>query len=139
MNQNPFSSFNDFFKGADMFKSALDFNQAFSSQRRNVEAWSSAGQVMVEGAQAVSRAGAEAMRSNMEAVLKSSKDAMSGGTPDMSKQADVVRSVFENTLANLREISEMATKCGFEAFQVLNERASESLEELSQPARAKKR
>jgi phasin family protein len=117
---------------SDMFKHSIDFNQLFSSQRRNVEALTEAGQVWVEGAQEVSRASAETLRSNMETVLKNSKDVFSGRTPEASlaKQADFARSIFENTLVNLRELTEMCTKCGFEAFEVLNRRASESMHEL---------
>lgn len=118
---------------ADWFKNSLDFNQLFSTQRRNMEAWSEANQVVVEGAQAVSRASSEAVRSNVENVLKSSKDVFNGGTPEVSiaKQADLAKSIFENTLSNLREISEMVTKSSFEAFDVLNRRCAESLEEIS--------
>lgn len=131
MNQNQFSNP---FAFSDYFKNVLDFNQVFTLQRRNAEAVTAATQVLGEGAQAMWRAGAEASRSNMEAVLKSSRDMMSGGTPDVSKQANVARSIFENTLVNLREATEMATKCGFEAFQVLNERATESVSEASKSA-----
>ncbi|MDE3061192.1 MAG: TIGR01841 family phasin [Pseudomonadota bacterium] len=118
---------------ADWFKNALDYNQIFSTQRRNIEAASAATQAMVEGAQAVSRRGAEVIRSNVEDMLKASKDIMTGGSPEasISKQSEVARSIFENSLANLREITEMATKSGFEAFDVLNRRAAETLEEVS--------
>lgn len=143
MNQSPFAQFSQFqFPFADMMKGAMDFNQLFSSRRRDMEALSSANQIMVEGAQAVSRAQAEALRSNAEAMLKTSKDMFSGGTPDLSKQAEAARSVFENTLASLREITEMSAKCGYEAFQVLNDRASETFGEMNDacnPAKPKKK
>lgn len=117
---------------ADWFKNTMDFNQLFSTQRRNIEALSEANQVVVEGAQAVSRAQAEAVRTNVESMLKSSKDMFTGGTPEASitKQADFAKSLFENTLANLREISEMVTKSSFEAFDVLNRRAAETMQEF---------
>lgn len=118
---------------ADLFKNSWDFNQLFSTQRRNIEALSEANQAVVEGCQAVSRCQAEAVRSNVESMLKTSKDMFTGGTPEVSitKQADFAKSLFENTLANLREMSEMVTKSSFEAFDVLNRRAAESLEEFS--------
>lgn len=118
---------------ADMFKNGWDFNQLFSSQRRNMETLSEVNQVVVEGAQELSRAQGEALRSNVETILKTSKDVMSSGSPETSlaKQADLAKSLFENTLSSLREMTEMATKCSFEAFEVLNKRASESLNEIS--------
>jgi phasin family protein len=122
----------------DFFKNAFDFNQLFSTQRRNIEAISSANQVFVEGAQAVSRCQAEAVRSTVEDVLKASKDIFTGGTPETSlaKQADLAKSIFESTLSNLREVTETVTKSGFEAFEVLNKRAAESLEEISKVSSA---
>src|SRR4051812_30087471 len=116
----------------EMFKNAFDFNQLFSTQRRNIEALSEANQVVVEGAQAVSRRQAEVIRENVESVLKASKDIFTNGTPEanISKQSDLAKSIFENTLSNLREITEMVTKSGFEAFDVLNKRAAETMEEI---------
>src|SRR3954471_19092114 len=92
----------------DMFKNAFDFNQLFSTQRRNIEALSAANQAVVEGAQAISRRQAEVIRENVEGMLKASKDILTSGTPEsnLSKQADLAKSIFENTLSNLREISE---------------------------------
>jgi len=118
---------------ADLFKNTLDFNQLFSTQRRNIEALSAANQVVVEGAQAISRRQAEVIRSNVEDVLKASKDLLTSGTPEtnLTKQADFAKTIFESTLSNLREITEMVTKSGFEAFDVLNKRAAETLEEIS--------
>jgi len=121
---NPFS---------DMFKNTFDFNQLFSTQRRNIEALSAANQAVVEGVQAISRRQAEVVRSNVEGVLKASKDILTSGTPEgnLTKQAALAKTMFEDTLSNLREITETATKSGFEAFDVLNKRMAESLEELS--------
>ena len=117
----------------DMFKNMFDFNQFFSTQRRNAEALSAANQVMVENAQAISRRGAEITRENVETVLKASKDMMAGGSPEvsLSKNAEAAKDFFENALSNVREMVEMVTKSSFEAFDVLNKRAAESMEEVS--------
>jgi phasin family protein len=121
---------------ADYFKNALDFNQLFSTQRRNIEAISAVNQAVVESAQAISRRQAEVVRDNVESMLKASKEIFTSGSPEnnISKQADLAKSIFENTLSNLREITETVTKSSFEAFDALNERAKESLEELSKAA-----
>ena len=117
----------------DSFKNIWDFNQLFSTQRRNIEALAEINQTIVEGAQAISRRQAEVVRDNVENVLKASKDMLSGGSPENSiaKQADFTKAIFENTLSNMREVTEMVTKSGFEAFDVLNKRTAESLEEIS--------
>ena len=122
----------------DMFKNSFDFNQFFSTQRRNIEALSAANQAIVEGAQAISRRQAEVIRDNVESVLKASKDLMTGGSPEQSvtKNADLAKSIFENSLSHLREITETATKSSFEAFDVLRERTAARLEEFGKATTA---
>jgi phasin family protein len=117
----------------DMFKNTMDFSQIFSTGRRNMEALSSANQVVVESTQAIARRQAEVARANIDNALKVSKDLMTSGTPEnaINKQSDLMKAFFENTLTNLREVSELVTKSSFEAFDVLNRRAAESLEEMS--------
>jgi len=117
---------------ADMFKNTFDFSQLASNGRKNVEATSAACQVVIEGAQAISRRQAEVIRDNVENVLKASKDLLTSGTPEtnLTKQADFAKTIFETTLSNLREITEMATKSSFEAFDVLNQRAAETMAEV---------
>ncbi len=86
----------------DMFKNSLDFNQLFSTQRRNIEALSAVNQAVVETAQELSRRQAEVVRDNVENVLKASKDIMTSGTPEsnISKHADLAKEIFETTLSN---------------------------------------
>jgi phasin family protein len=149
---NPFADMfknNDMFKnGADMlknsasmFKSNFDMNQPLNAIRRNAEAVTEACQVVAEGAQESFRAGTESLRSNVETVLKNSKNVFNSGSPEagLAKQAELARQVYETTLANIREMAEMATKCGMEAFEVLNKRASETMSEISETAQTVKK
>ena len=129
---------NNYFNFAETLKGAFDLNQIFATQRRNVEALSAANQAFVEGAQAISRRQAEAVRDNVEQFLQASRTLFSGGAPEanLSRQADYVKETVENTLNNIREVTEMVTKSSFEVFDVLNKRATESLEELSKASNA---
>jgi phasin family protein len=117
----------------DMFKNKFDFSQAINTQRSNMEAISAATQVVVESAQEISRRQAEVVRNNVEGALKASKDLLTSGTPEtnMTKQADFAKTMFESTLSNLREVTEMVTKSGFEAFDLLNKQAANNLESIS--------
>ncbi len=116
----------------------LDQNQMMSYFRRNAEAFSAASSVMTDGAQMVSRRQAELMRTNVEQMLKAAKDMMGTGSPEINttKQAELAKSMFETSLSNMREMSELVTKSGFEAFDVINKRAAESLEEISKITKA---
>jgi phasin family protein len=122
----------------DMFKNTLDMNQIFSTGRRNMEALNEANQVVVESAQTISRRQAEVARANIDNALKVSKELLTTTTPEtaISKQSDLLKAFFENTLSNLREVSELVTKSSFEAFDVLNRRTAESLEEISKASAA---
>lgn len=129
--------YNDVFKIFGDFKTpAFDFNSLFELQRRNVEAFAAANQVVAEGVQAIARRQAEVVRNNVDTVLNASKDLVAGGTPEINveKQAALTKNLFEKSLANAREVSEMVTKSSFEAFDLLNKRASESIEEMGKVA-----
>lgn len=117
----------------ELFRNSFDLNQFFATQRRNIEALSAANQALVEGAQAVSRRQAEAARESMEGWLRASREMFTAGTPEanISRQTELTKQVVESTLNNIREVTEMVTKSSFEAFDVINKRCSESLEELS--------
>src|SRR5688500_7859872 len=120
--------YNEMFKIFGDFKTpAFDFNSLFEVQRRNIEALTAANQVVAEGAQAIARRQAEVLRSNVDQVLKASKDIVAGGTPELSveKQANLSKALFEKSLSNAREVSEMISKSSFEAFDLLNKRAAE--------------
>ncbi len=111
----------------------FDMSQAVSFGRRNAEAVTAASQAMSESVQAISRRQAELARQHVEKVLKTSKDMLVNGSPEINtgKQVELAKTLFESSLNNLREVSELVTKSGFEVFDVLNRRASESIEELS--------
>jgi len=132
------NSYGDYMKMWSDYKSPnFDVNQIFSISRRNAEAFSTAGTVMAEGVQAGFRQQAESVRANVEKMLKAAKDMMISGSPEINttRQAELAKNLFENSLNNFREMSELMTKSVFEASDVINKRAAESMEELNHLAR----
>lgn len=136
--QNPYADVMKFWQqGMQGFKTpqvpAFDINQAVSFGRRNAEAVTAAGQAVSESVQAISRRQAELARAQVEKLLKTTKDMLVNGSPEINttKQVELAKTMFETSLNNLREVSELVTKSGFEVFDVLNKRASESIEEIS--------
>jgi len=132
--QNPFA---DAMKFWSDFKTpqvpAFDVNSVVAFNRRNAEAASAASQAFAESMQNITRRQAELARAQVEKVLKTTKDMLTGGSPEVntSKQVELAKTIFENSLSNLREVSELATKSGFEVFDVINRRAAESLDEIT--------
>lgn len=134
-------AFTDMFKGFGEFKApVMDFNNLFAMQRRNMEALATANQIVAENAQAISRQQAEALRSGVETFLKTTKDIMTGGSPEenTAKQAELARSAIDSSVSNLRDTIDSVTKSQFEAFDVLQKRLADTLEEVSSIAPRKK-
>ena len=121
-NQNPFAQFtqnnpfaqfvqnNPFaeqMKSYSEFKSPnFDVNQMFSFSRRNAEAFSAASSVMVESMQNVSRNQAENFRTNVEEMLKTAKEMMGSGSPEI------------NTTRQAEFMTQMATVCTTQPIQM---------------------
>lgn len=138
--QNPFA---DMMKNFSEYKAPnmaaipkLDVTQIMSVSRRNAEACSAAGQAVAESCQAIARRQAELARAQVEKLLKTTKDMLVNGSPEINttKQVELAKTMFESSLNNLREVGELATKSCFEAFDVLNRRASQSIEEMTSDA-----
>jgi phasin family protein len=140
-NQNPMA---DMMKMFSEFKPSMptmampsvDVNQFMNVGRRNAEAFSAASQAVAESCQAISRRQAELARAQVEKLLKTTKDMLVNGSPEINttKQVDLAKNMFESNLNNLREVGELATKSMFEAFDICNRRASESIEEMTSAA-----
>jgi phasin family protein len=140
--QNPFA---DMMKQFSEYKAptfsqmpAFDMSKLATVSRKNAEAYTAAGQAMVESCQAISRRQAELARAQVEKTLKTCKDMLVNGSPEINttKQVELAKTMFESSLNNLREVGELATKSCFEAFDICNRRASESIEEITGAASA---
>ncbi|MEQ8355148.1 MAG: phasin family protein [Kiloniellaceae bacterium] len=124
----------DFTQAADQFKfPGLDAQALVEYQKRNVEAFASANKIALEGAQAVIRRQAEILRQGVEEASKAFTEMNAAGTPQdkIVKQAELAKGAFEAALANLRELSEMASKSNGEAANLLSSRVSESFGEFT--------
>ncbi|MES2984350.1 MAG: TIGR01841 family phasin [Pseudomonadota bacterium] len=145
-NQNPFA---DMMKTFSEFKMptmgampsmpampSFDVTALMNVSRRNAEACSAASQMIAEGCQALARRQAELARAQVEKSLKSTKDMLVNGSPEINttKQVDLAKTMFESNLNNLREAGEVVSKMGFEVFNIYSRRASESIEEISSTA-----
>ncbi len=110
----------------------VDMDKMASAQRKNVEALTNANKLAAEGMQAITRRQSEIMRQTLEEAGRSMRDLMEHSAPEdrMIKQTEFVKTAFEAALANMRELAEMVTKANTEAFEVINRRVAESLDEL---------
>ena len=119
---------------ADFRFRPFDLETLMAAQRRNIEALSQANQLAVEGIQAVARRQIEIARQALEDVSALIRDlAQPASTEDrLAKNTEYAKQVLEKSLDHSREISQLATKAGTEAADVLRKRACEGLDELRQ-------
>ena len=124
---------------AEMKLPKVDMDSIMATQRKNIEALTSANKLAFEGMQAVARRQADVMRQMMEEMSGMISDMMSAGSPEekVARQADLAKQTFEKILSNMKELAEMLSKSNSEAATVINARISESLDELKAMAQKK--
>jgi len=117
----------------------VDMDAVLQSQRRNIEALTAANQLAMEGVQAVARRQMEILRQTMEETASTVQGMMSAGTPEegVVKQADLVKSAFEQALINMKEMAEMIAKSNYDAADVISKRISANLDEIKVAASKK--
>ncbi len=125
--------FMDFTSFAEQFKvPGIDAKAVFESQRKNLEVLSAAQAIALEAAQAVSRRQIEILRELMEESAGAVKELTAVGKPEekLARQTELFKQSFEHSLANLRELAEMGAKSNGEAAELINQRITESLDEI---------
>jgi len=117
---------------ADFRLRPFDVEAMWAAQRRNIEALSQANQLAIEGVQAVARRQIEVARQTFDDFSALLRDlAQPASTEDrIAKNTEYAKQMLEKSLNHSREITTLASKAGAEAAQVLQKRATESLDEL---------
>lgn len=110
----------------------VDVETLMTSQRKNIEAVTQANKMAYDGLQAVVKRQAEILRQTMDEVATVSKTMTDPGTAQdkAAKQTDLAKDAFERALGNMRELSEMVAKANTEAFELLNKRFTQNLDEM---------
>lgn len=114
----------------------VDVDAIVASQKKNLEALTSANRVAIEGLQAVVKRQAEILQETMNEASKA-VDALSkaGSPPEVAaKQAELAKDAFERALSNMRELAELVTKANQDATSTINARISASLDEMKEVA-----
>jgi phasin family protein len=115
----------------------LDIESLAAAQRKNIEAFTQANQLAVEGAQAVARRQVEIARQALDEASAILREWTQPGAPEerIAKNAELAKTAFEKGIANARELAELFTKANTEAFNVINKRVAEGFEELREFAK----
>lgn len=129
---NPFANFDVTKMFSELKMPGLDTTALAQAQQKNIEALTAANKRAYEGYQALAKRQGEIFKENMEELAGMLKGATPSAAADLNpaKQAELVRQAAEKALANLRELSEMLAKTNTEAFELVNKRLQENMEEL---------
>lgn len=115
----------------------FDVESLMATQRKNLEAFTQANQLAVEGVQAIARRQVEIAREAMDEASAMLREFTQPTAPEdrLAKNVEVAKLAFEKGIANARELTALATKANAEAFDVITKRVTESLDEIREQAK----
>lgn len=117
---------------ADFKFPAVDMEAVMASQRKNIEAFTAANKVALEGAQAVAKRNMEIVQGAVAEMTEAMK-AMAGTEAPQAKaakQAELMKSAYEKAMVNMRELADMIQRANGEALALINKRFAETMDEL---------
>ena len=127
---NPFG---DVTKMIEQFKvPGVDMSAIMEARRKDIEALVQANKAAYESMQAMAHKQTEMLTQAMQDIQAAVKEAAStkGGLPDPKKQAELARDAWKKTLADMKDLADMARKSQADAMAGLTQRAAQSIEEL---------
>ncbi|MFV9875947.1 MAG: phasin family protein [Rickettsiales endosymbiont of Dermacentor nuttalli] len=126
-----FKSFSDWSNFNPNKVCPVDVNSLASIQKRNTETISHANKLFTENVHSIMRRNTEIAQENAADLFHLIKDVVVSPNHEytMSKQAEFVRSAFESTVKNAKELTEMVTKSTMELFDLVGHTVSENLKE----------
>jgi len=130
--RTPFLNFDMTKMFADFRFHPFDVEAIWAAQRRNIEAFTQANQLAVEGAHALVKRQIEMTRQNFEDLSTMVRDMTQPTSTEerIAKHTEYTKKVIDKSLSHGREIAAMATKAGSEASEVLQKRTAEGLDEM---------
>jgi phasin family protein len=116
----------------------VDGDRMIAAQQRNLDAWASASQIVVDGVKALAQRQSEIMQSSIGQWVTQGQGALNGQPADF-KPADQIataKSNYEAAISNARELTEIAMKAQSEAVDVLTKCMMANIDDLKSLAKA---
>ena len=118
---------------AEMKLPALPNMDAFvTANHKNMETLSAANRIALDAAQAVARRQVEIMQQSMSEITEAMKALASMKSPQAkaAKQAELVKTAYERSLANMKELSDLIQHANGEALALIHKRFAEAMDEV---------
>lgn len=128
-----FKMFSDFKMPAMPNMPAMpDMEALAAAQQRNIEAFSAANRVALEGAQAVARRHMEILQQSVAEMTQAMSGLASAQAPQekAARQAEIAKATYEKTISNLQELADLIQRSNSEALSLLNKRFAEAMDEV---------
>lgn len=114
----------------------VNIESVVDSQKKNLEALTSANRVAFEGLQAVAKRQAEILQETMNEASKAVDSVSKAGSPPemAAKQLEIAKQAFDKAIGNMRELAEMVSKANEAAANTVNGRISATFDEIKELA-----
>jgi phasin family protein len=135
---NPVNPFGDVTKMMEQFKMpGVDMSAIVEARRKDIEALTESNKAAYESMQALAAKQTAMMTEAMQGLQAAAQSMLSGGLSDPTKQAEIVRKGFEKTIADMKDLADMATHAQSDAMARLTQRANEQMQSLKSLMKAK--
>lgn len=109
----------------------IDMAAIVEARRKDIQALIDANTASFESMQALAGKQAEMLTQAMQGMQDAAKSLVGASGPaDVGKQGEVIRKGFEKTLANMKELAEMAQHAQSEAMVRITQRATHQMKEI---------
>ena len=135
---NPFAelfSQQDFAKAFENFQNApFDFKDVLETQQKNIQTLNAAQQLAMENLQAIAQRQSEIISQMVEGNSELAKGFMGEGTPEekIAANAKAFKTIYERTVKNMTELSDMVNKSNLETTNLINKRISATMNEIQE-------
>jgi phasin family protein len=125
---NPFG---DVTKMLEQFKvPGVDMGAIVESRRKDIEVLTAANKALFESMQAMAKKQTEMLTQAMQSVQEAAQGAMAGAAADPAKQGAAARKAFEKTIADMKELADMARHAQSETMAQITQRANQHMQEM---------
>ena len=116
----------------------IDMAAIVEARRKDIQALVEANAATFESMQAIASKQTEMLSQAMQGMQDAAKSSVgASGAADVGKQGEVIRKGFEKTLANMKELAEMAQHAQSEAMARITQRATHQMQEIKAMVRPK--
>jgi phasin family protein len=114
------------------FPAMPDMDAFLSANRKNMETFTAANRVALEGAQTVARRHMEIMQQSLAEMNDTLTALATTETPQAkaARQAELIKRAYERAVANITELRDLIQRSNEEAMQLLNKRFAEAMDEV---------